>query len=421
MPLPQSIKLTQRLRSGHASVVWRCNDSKKEGAVAVKFIENREDAKDELKTIRRFWHPNVINTIDFIQLKGSFGVVMHAMDMDLRQFMETELYDSYLVCDISRQCARGLHHVHELKTLHADMKPENIGISVEKKRMGVNERIRIHVRLLDFGSAKLLTELRSGVEIRSTLHYQSPEKRLGMFHLPGDIYELGVVYEEIIAKSSDAATSNHLYGHLVTDMLQNEFQLRPTAQQLLLRLEDPNPALWVRLCVVSSNEGMDMADLIACADPLTFLSLDLFPRMEYIVGLAIGDSLQKIEKAFFLLFKTAQGEVLEFRDEDAFLGRSVLQHIHHFHATVDTDWWTKLFYCMAVSTLVVLPYFALTDVMKLKLWAFSIDSACRAHVQNTLRKCMTVELFDWCSDLSWGVCQTDISSFLDNRRIEVLP
>jgi serine/threonine protein kinase len=346
---------------------------------------------------------------------------MHAMDMDLRQFMETELYDSILVCDISRQCARGLHHVHELETLHADMKPENIGISIERRRLGTIGRIRIHVRLLDFGSAKLLVDLTSGVEIRSTLHYQSPEKRLGMFHLPGDIYELGVVYEEIISKSSDAVTSNHLYGRLVSDMLQDEFKLRPTTQQLLLRLDDPNPALWARLREVSSNEGMDMADLIVCADPLTFLSLDLYSRMEYIIGLAIGDSLQKIEEAFFLLFKTAQSEVFEYGDGTAFLGQSVLQHIHHFHATVDTDWCTKLFYCMAVSTLVALPYFKLTDVMKLKLWAFSVDSTCRDHVQNTLRKCMTAELFDWCSALQWGVGQTDFLSFIDNQQIETLP
>ena len=149
----------------------------------------------------RFCHPNVVDVVDFFQYgDDQFGIVMNATDMDLRQFMETELYDSFTVCDFSRQCARGLHHVHTLETLHADMKPENIGISIAKRD---GERIRIHVRILDFGSAKLVDDIKPGDLIRSTPHYQSPEKRLGVFHLPGDIYELGVVYREVIDRSVD--------------------------------------------------------------------------------------------------------------------------------------------------------------------------------------------------------------------------
>jgi serine/threonine protein kinase len=115
--------------------------------VVVKFLETCKDAKEEVKTIQRFWHPNVISMIDFVKWNNAYGIILRAMDMDLRHFMATELYDSVLVCDIARQCARGLHHVHEHQTLHADLKPENIGISIERK----DERIRIHIRLLDLG------------------------------------------------------------------------------------------------------------------------------------------------------------------------------------------------------------------------------------------------------------------------------
>ncbi len=368
----------------------------------VKFLETCKDAKEEVKTIQRFWHPNVISMIDFVKWNNAYGIILRAMDMDLRHFMATELYDSVLVCDIARQCARGLHHVHEHQTLHADLKPENIGISIERK----GGRVRIHIRLLDLGSAKLIVDVKTGVEIRSTLHYQSPEKRLGVFHLPGDIYELGVVYKEVSESSIDYSTSPLLYGDLVLDMLHPEFRLRPTSQQLLVRLEDPHLALWGRLRAVT-DESVDITDLVQCEDPLSFLMRDLYARMEYIVRLTISDSVQQIEEAFFLLFKTAQNEAAADFDET----QSVLQHIHHFHATVDTTWWTKRLYCMSLEALAELSCFGLTDIMKIKLWLFSSVPVCECHVRSILSRCMTPELFQWGSEHLWGQEQVQFARY----------
>ena len=152
---PSVFKLTKRLGRGHASVVWRCKDSNRGETLAVKFGLDKAHAMEEVETLKRLMHPNVITVIDFIEWNNSFGIVMHGVDMDLRHFMETELYDSVTVIDFSRQCARGLHYVHTQETLHADLKPENIGISIAKKK-GKGERSLIHVRILDFGSAKMI-------------------------------------------------------------------------------------------------------------------------------------------------------------------------------------------------------------------------------------------------------------------------
>jgi hypothetical protein len=366
-----SFQLTDRLRDGYASTVFRCNNTRLNQIVVVKFIANVTDAKDEVKTIGRFCHPNVINTVDFIKWTGSFGIVMHAMDMDLRHFMESEEYDSVTVCEITRQCARGLNHVHLKQTLHADVKPENFGISITKR---AGKQLAVHIRLLDFGSSKLLTDIISGLQIRSTLHYQSPEKRLGVFHLPGDIYELGIVFQEIIQCSS---APGDVYDELIKDMLQVDFLLRPTSEQVLARLGDPLHSLWVRLSrmAAGSCEAAELSDLVESTDPLTFLWRDLLPRMQYIVKL--GDTL--IERAFYLLFKTAQSEISEFSNNGPTV--TILQYVHQFHATVDTSWWTQLFYCMAVNILSALPYFSLSDIMKAKLLALSGIGICEPYVR----------------------------------------
>jgi serine/threonine protein kinase len=404
MPLSPNFKRERRLRSGYKSTVWQYRDIRCSKVVAVKYLADKEDAKEEVKTLKRFWHPNVINFVDFFKWGDAFGIVMHGMDMDLRHFMETEIYDSVTVCEISLQSARGLHHVHGLKTLHADIKAENIGISINRKD---GMRTIIHVRLLDFGSARLIADIKTGDMIRSTRSNQSPEKRLGMFHLPGDIYELGVVYQEVIDHSADRIVSNELCGGLVQDMLRPEFVLRPTSQQVLVCLGDPLLELWERLCSAASGHAewkTDFDDLIRCEDPLTFFARDISSRMEFIVKLLSSDSLRQIEKAFFLLFKTAQGG-------DA----SVMQYLHHFHGVVDTTWWTKLFYCMAVDALSALPNFCLTDIIKLKLWAFSGVNVCERHVRGIFLNCLSEEHLLWCSRHQWGVGRVDFASFIGER------
>jgi serine/threonine protein kinase len=408
MPTPPStstFRLIRRLRSGHASSVLQYEDMSKR-IVAVKFVKSKKDAKEEVKTLRRFWHSNVINYIDFIHRNGAFGIVMHGMDMDLRHFMATELYDSATVCSISRQSAQGLHHVHSLQTLHADIKPENIGISVARDG---EEEVKVHVRLLDFGSAKLVADIKSGDIIRSTRAYQSPEKQLGVFHLPGDIYELGVVYKEIIDHSVDRSTSNELYGALVSDMLCPEYRLRPTSQQVLVRLQDPLLDLWERLCSASSSGVQWQADvdyLIRCPDPLTFLPRDLVVRMEFIVKLLSSDSLSQIEKAFFLLFKTAQGS------GDV----AVLQYVHAFHGVVDTTWWTKLFYCMSIEALSAKSGFVLGDVVKIKLWNFSSVALCEQYVRSVFSHCPMDE--GWCARHQWGADRVSFASFMVRESLE---
>jgi serine/threonine protein kinase len=400
---PSSFKLTRRLRSGHASSVMQYTSAENK-AVAVKYLRNKQDAKDEVKTLSRFWHPNVMNYIDFIHHGGAYGIVMRVMDMDLRHFMSTELYDSTTVCAISRQSAQGLHHVHSLQTLHADIKPENIGISVAR---GVGNQIKVHVRLLDFGSAKLVAEIKAGDVIRSTRVYQSPEKQRGVFHLPGDIYELGAVYKEVINNSVDKDASNELFGGLAADMLLPEYSLRPTSQQVLVRLNDPLIALWERLSSASASGDAqwktNLDFLIQCPDPLTFLPGDLEARMEFIVKLLSSDSMSQMEKAFFLLFKTAQG------GEDCV---GVTHYLHAFHGVVDTTWWTKLFYCMSLDALSALPGFLLSDVIKIKLWAFSGVTICERFVRSVFSKCMTHEHLVWCSGLRWGVDCVDFAAFV---------
>ena len=166
-----------------------------------------------------------------------------------------------------------------------------------------------------------------------------------------------------------------------------------------------------------TGSSFDIADLISCEDPLSFLMRDLRSRIEYILRLASGDSLHQMEQAFFLLFKTAQRQVEEFYNDEV-KTHSFMQFIHLFHGMVDTTQWTKLFYCMAIDTLSTLQYFSLTDMIKIKLWTFSSVVVCEARVRDILSRSMTEEIFEWCSSLQpWGSDLGDFVSFIDSKRV----
>jgi serine/threonine protein kinase len=72
---PPSFLRLRRLRDGYASIVWHCIDDRIKRNVAVKFLANVKDAKDEVKILGHFCHPNVINVVDFIKWSDSFGIV----------------------------------------------------------------------------------------------------------------------------------------------------------------------------------------------------------------------------------------------------------------------------------------------------------------------------------------------------------
>jgi serine/threonine protein kinase len=410
--LSSIFKRARRLRGGHASIVWQYTDIRKSQTVVVKYLKDKSVAKDEVRTLKRFWHPNVINCIDFIKCNDAFGIVMYSMDMDLRDFMLSNVYGADDVREISLQLAHGLHHVHGLDTIHADIKPENIGISIAKDK---DCDKHLHVKIIDFGSARHVTEISNGVGIRSTFCAQSPEKRRGVFGPFGDIFELGLVYQEVSLHSTESAQSNEMYGGLVHEMLQAEPALRPTSHDVLVRLNDPLILLWDRLNALTAGSTewkADLASLSSCIDPLPFLARDFPARMAYIIKLTTSDSLQKIEKAFFFLLKTAQGESVSSRGGGS--GDSVLNYIHHFHGVVDTTWWTKLFYCMAISTLCALPGFALSDTVKLKLWSFSGVEICERYVRLIFSKCQSREHLQWCYRHPWGANQVDFAEFVGN-------
>lgn len=94
----------------------------------------------------------------------------------------------------------GVEYLHSRNWIHADLKPENVGIHMNPLR----------AVLLDFGCA---TKCHGGLAptpgVGGTTGYLSPERYIDMWGLPSDIWALGVIGMQLSFGSHPWSFSEH--------------------------------------------------------------------------------------------------------------------------------------------------------------------------------------------------------------------
>jgi eukaryotic-like serine/threonine-protein kinase len=195
-------RILERLAQGGMGVVYRAERIPVGKTVAVKFL-HRIYADDqpslarferETRVLSKLAHPNCVSVIDFGVDGSPYLVMDFAGGITLRAALDEakmRLTDSIAII---RQVLAGLAHAHTHGIVHRDIKPANIMISDE---IGTGR----HVRLLDFGLARLATSsnlTQSSVAI-GTPSYMAPEQTVGgEVDVRTDIYQVGVVLFEMV-------------------------------------------------------------------------------------------------------------------------------------------------------------------------------------------------------------------------------
>ncbi len=152
----------------------------------------------EARSVNQIGHPNIVDVFAFGTLPDgrSYFVMEHLLGESLRM----RLYRAFMsipdAIQILDEIAGALEAAHEKGIVHRDLKPDNVFLS--NVRGGF-----IHVKLLDFGIAKLITE--GGIaktntgELMGTPGYLSPEQARGKnVDARTDIYALGAMMYEMI-------------------------------------------------------------------------------------------------------------------------------------------------------------------------------------------------------------------------------
>lgn len=206
----------KKLGEGGCGSVYRCKPLKSpkgaQGEVAVKVLENASDLarfKREAKVLGSIRHQHVVKLIDRGQHERHPYLVLEYMEggsvrdlMDKEGRMSAEDAAWVLV-----QAVRGLR---ASKTVHRDMKPENLLIG---RGIGKNGTLRLAVdditkgsviKVADFGLAKAhdpnTLKLTNTGQVMGTPVYMSPEqcRNTRTVTTKSDMYSLGIIFYEML-------------------------------------------------------------------------------------------------------------------------------------------------------------------------------------------------------------------------------
>jgi serine/threonine-protein kinase len=195
-------KVLEPIASGGMGSVYRGERLGLERPVAIKFLHAAvahdtqlvQRFEVEARAMSRLCHPNCISVIDY----GVEGLPYLVMDLvegtPLRSLIAQGRLPPRRAVSIARQVLAGLEYAHAHGVIHRDVKPENILV---EQTSGLED----HVRLLDFGLAKLMdggSKATVGVCL-GTPSYMAPEQ---MDEAPVDkrvdIYTTGIVLYEML-------------------------------------------------------------------------------------------------------------------------------------------------------------------------------------------------------------------------------
>ncbi|MCH9688940.1 MAG: protein kinase [Deltaproteobacteria bacterium] len=212
---------------GGVGLVYLAHDPVDERQVVVKVLAPHwaEDddavARFDREALRmaKLDHPNVVKMYDHGHFGGRAYIVMEFIRGEpLRRYLNRRKrlpLEEFI--PIASQILLGAGYVHERGIMLRDIKPPNIMLSERPPKAN-------HVKLLDFGLAKLIEEDEeeeiTKAHVIGTAAYMSPEQIRGeKIDVRVDVYALGVLFflmltgEQPIAGDNDAAVLvNHVHG-----------------------------------------------------------------------------------------------------------------------------------------------------------------------------------------------------------------
>ncbi|MGN0466927.1 MAG: Stk1 family PASTA domain-containing Ser/Thr kinase [Lachnospiraceae bacterium] len=191
-------EIIELVGTGGMASVYKAKDHRLNRIVAIKILDSQfgddqefiKKFNIEAQSAAAFVHPNIVSIYDVGDENGCHFIVMEYVDGEtLKKYIASKGYlDAEQIVSLSIQIASGIKAAHDNKTIHRDIKPQNILILSD----GMTAKVT------DFGIAKTSNTSTVQTITMGSVHYLPPEQaRSGYTDERSDIYSLGITMYEM--------------------------------------------------------------------------------------------------------------------------------------------------------------------------------------------------------------------------------
>jgi eukaryotic-like serine/threonine-protein kinase len=242
--LSDRYRIDQQIGKGSFAQVFSATDARLKRRVAVKVLDPALTAQPdyrgrferEAQRVAELEHPNILSIFDYGEADSSIFLVMPFIDggtlaEKLRRQGRLSLQEAG---DYLEQAASALDFAHERNIVHGDVKPQNMLLGDDGKRL----------LLADFGFAKALSAP-AAAQVQSggmgNTAYMAPEQFQGNVGPASDIYALGCIVFEMLTGTTPFTGSPDqvMYGQVMgapPSIVERSHGQLPEALQIVIEI-----------------------------------------------------------------------------------------------------------------------------------------------------------------------------------------